>query len=86
MKRGDGFKIVQKRHYNQSEERIEKKITLEEDGVRREYIESVRLYTLTEMQALFSQTRLQLERTFGEFDGRPFSEESPRLILVGRLP
>lgn len=85
-RQGDGFKIIQKRHYNEREERVEKRITIEEDGVRREYIESVRLYTLTEMQALFSQTRLELERTFGEFDGRAFSEESPRLILVGRLP
>jgi SAM-dependent methyltransferase len=79
------FAITQKRTYNRATERIEKKITLTEDGETREYFESVRLYTLEEMRALLGQTQLKLEKTFGESDGRTFSEHSPRLILVGRL-
>ncbi|MCG8605296.1 class I SAM-dependent methyltransferase [bacterium] len=77
--------VSQKRTYDRTKERIEKKIILIEGGETREYLESVRLYTLQEMRELLGQTRLKLEKTFGEFDGRPFSAESPRLILVGSL-
>lgn len=79
----NGFEIIQERHYNRDEERIEKKITLKENGKVREYFESVRLYTLEEMKDLLANTELRLEKTFGDFDGSPFTNESPRLILVG---
>ncbi|RMF62841.1 MAG: class I SAM-dependent methyltransferase [Calditrichaeota bacterium] len=80
----DGFQIIQERRYNRKEERIEKKITVRENGSVREYFESVRLYTLAEMRDLLAKTELRLEQTFGDFDGSPFTRESPRLILVGR--
>ncbi|MFQ5708405.1 MAG: methyltransferase domain-containing protein [bacterium] len=83
-RQANGFEIIQERRYNRSEERIEKKITLKENGKTREYFESVRLYTLEEMKQLLRQTKLNLECTFGDFDGSPFTKESPRLILVGR--
>lgn len=80
----NGFEITQERHYNRAEERIEKKITLKENGEVREYFESVRLYTLEEMRDLLAKTSLRLEKTFGDFDGNSFCSESPRLLLVGR--
>lgn len=79
-----GLELIQERRYNRARERIEKKITLKENGQVREYFESVRLYTLEEMKALMAKTELKLENTFGDFDGSPFGQESPRLILVGR--
>ena len=83
MKR-DGFEIIQERFYNRKEERIDKKITLKENSELREYYESVRLYTLNEMETLLTKASLRLEKTFGDFDGRPFSNASPRLIMVGK--
>ncbi len=80
----NGFEIIQERNYNRAEERIEKKITLKENGEVREYFESVRLYTLAEMKGLLSKTRLKLEKTFGDFDGSSFHSKSPRLLLVGK--
>jgi SAM-dependent methyltransferase len=80
----DGLKIVQERNYNKSSERIEKKITIYDNGETREYFESVRLYTLQEMQQLLADTELSLEQTYGDFDGQPFTDVSPRLILIGR--
>jgi SAM-dependent methyltransferase len=82
-RRDNGFEIIQERRYNQPHERIEKKITIKDNGAVREYRESVRLYTLEEMQGLLFQTQLKLLKTFGDFDGSKFSAESPRLILVG---
>lgn len=80
----NGFEIIQERSYNKKEERIEKKITLKENGSSREYFESVKLYTLDEMRDLLFKTELQLQKTFGDFDGSKFSSISPRLILIGR--
>jgi len=78
------FEITQERNYNRAAERIEKKITLKENGEVREYFESVRLYTLEEMRDLLSKTSLRLEKTFGDFNGNPFGSESTRLLLVGK--
>ncbi|MCH8871795.1 methyltransferase domain-containing protein [candidate division KSB1 bacterium] len=80
----NGFEIIQERQYNRTAERIEKKITLKENGEAREYFESVRLYTLEEMKSLLAKTRLKLEKTFGDFDGSSFNSKSPRLLLVGK--
>ncbi|MFQ5866140.1 MAG: class I SAM-dependent methyltransferase [bacterium] len=83
-RRENGYEVIQERRYNREEERIEKKITLKEDGEVREYFESVRLYTLEEMQSMLTKSGLILEQTFGDFAGSPFATHSPRLILVGR--
>jgi SAM-dependent methyltransferase len=78
-----GMHIVQERQYNRRKERIEKKITIRSSGEVREYFESVRLYTLEEMDGLIAKTDLELQRTCGDFDGRPYAPTSPRLILLG---
>lgn len=80
----NGYEILQERRYNQKEERVEKKIKIIENGRVREYRESVRLYTLAEMQAMLAAAGLTLVKTFGDFDGSDFTIASPRLILVGR--
>lgn len=80
----NGFEMKQERRFNAQAQRIEKKITLSENGKSREYFESVRVYTLEEMQSMIAHAGLILTQTFGNFDGSPFSEASPRLILTGR--
>ena len=85
-RKSNGIEVIQERRYNRELERVEKKITLKENGQVREYFESVRLYTFEEMQAMLARAGLMLEQTFGEFDGRPFDRNSPRLILIGRRP
>ena len=81
---GNGFEVLQERTYNMDKERIEKKITLKEGTDVREYFESVRLYTLDEMERLLARAGLRLEAIYGDFDGSPFTEESPRLVMMGR--
>ncbi len=80
----NGYEILQERRYNQKEQRIEKKIKIKENGQVREYRESVRLYTLAEMQAMLTVAGLTLAKTFGDFDGSDFTSASPRLILAGK--
>ncbi len=77
------IEIIQEREYDRTSERINKKITLKRDGQVREYFESVRLYALDEMLGLLAKTSLKPDQVYGDFDGRPFTEQSPRLILTG---
>ena len=53
-----------------------------EKSVRRSY--DLRLYSLSELEALFSKAGFSVVEVFGEFDGGGYDEEdSERLIVVG---
>ncbi|MCU1246158.1 MAG: hypothetical protein JWN02_2068, partial [Acidobacteria bacterium] len=47
------------------------------------YLERVRGYDLDEISAMFAQCNLSIRQAFGDFDGSPFGDSSPRLILIG---
>lgn len=64
--------------------RINKQVRIRDDGAERSYDESVRMYTLEELEALMDRAGLLVTQTFGDFDGRPVSGDAPRNILVGR--
>ena len=64
--------------------RINKQVRIREDGAERSYDESVRMYTLVELEALMDRAGLKVTQTYGDFDGRPVSGDAPRNILVGR--
>ena len=64
--------------------RINKQVRIREDGAERSYDESVRMYTLEELEALMERTGLKVTQTYGDFDGRPVSGDAPRNILVGQ--
>ncbi len=83
-RRENGVEVIQERNYNRQQERIEKRIILKENGEVREYFESVRLYTLEEMENLLTKAELRLDKTFGNFDSSLFTNQSSRLILLGR--
>ncbi len=50
----------------------------------RTYTERVRLLSPGELEAMFHQAGLVVERTFGDYDGTPLGPGTPRAILVGR--
>ncbi len=64
--------------------RINKQVRIREDGAERSYDESVRMYTLEELEAMMDRAGLKVTQTYGDFDGRPVSGDAPRNILVGR--
>ena len=64
--------------------RINKQVRIREDGAERSYDESVRMYTLVELEAMMDQAGLVVTQTYGDFDGRPVTGDAPRNILVGR--
>ncbi len=80
----DNIKVVQERCYNKETNRIEKKISIQEDGQVREYVESVRAYHLIELLHFFENAGLNCTAVFGDYDIHPFTQHSPRLILIGQ--
>lgn len=81
-RRHNGILVVQERRFDSRRQRVEKKITLKEAGEFREYLESVRVYTHAEMLDMLNRAGFTVLRTVGDWDGRPFDRQSPRMILL----
>jgi len=66
--------------------RVEKKVVIThlETKKVREYWEFVRLYSFNELKETMFEVGLSIEQTWGDFDGRPYGEETPRLIVRAR--
>lgn len=63
--------------------RINKRVAITDEQGTRTYDESVRMYTLDELSAMLSAAGLHVDQVFGDFDGQPISQETPRAILIG---
>lgn len=75
----DGKTIAIDRWFNEETRVFNKRIRI--DG--RSFLERVRGYDLEEITMMFSSAGFAIDSAFGDFDGGAFSEDSPRLILVG---
>ena len=63
--------------------RINKRITLTpNDGDSETYHESVRLFTRADLETMYEGVGLRPTHAFGHYDGRPHTDNSPRLILM----
>jgi ubiquinone/menaquinone biosynthesis C-methylase UbiE len=54
------------------------------DGKQRQYHERVKMYTFEQMRDMLEQSGLRVEDAKGDFEGNPYTPESPRMILMGR--
>ena len=82
-----GSIIRERRTIDPETRRVEKSIFIcakSGTGEEREYRESVRLYTLSEMNAMLAVAGLVLEGTAGSMEGAPFDGESERMVLWGK--
>jgi SAM-dependent methyltransferase len=82
----NGKNVVQKRIYKSDIERLEKEIIISDSEGERRFVESVRLYSAVEMEGLAEKAGLKIEHLLGSVAGEEFTDNSPRLILVGRKP
>lgn len=78
----DGLTIQQERWIEDG--RVNKRITLEENGRTEIFRESVRLFTLDDMKRMYDRVGLELIETFGDYEGAPYSPTTPRLLLYAR--
>jgi SAM-dependent methyltransferase len=79
----DGTTIDQTRWIQEG--RIEKRLLIRMAHEAREYIESVRLFELSDFEKMFRNSGLSLEHVFGTYSGGQFNvENSPRLIMFAK--
>ncbi len=75
--------IVERRWIDPERKRVNKTIAIRTPEAERHYKESVRIYTCGEMEQMLKSAGLQITATFGDFESRPISPESPRMIFAG---
>lgn len=81
----DGEKlIIQERKIEEERSRITKKISIIEDQHKREYTESVAMYSYDQMERMLFEEGIPVISVFGDYDFSPFSKTSPRMILIGQ--
>lgn len=67
-------------------DRVEKKILIHAAAGRKEFYESVRLFTRDDFERMFMKAGITITDIFGDYFGSPFDEgSSPRLFLVGKV-
>lgn len=80
------MKIKEDRSLDEDNQRVNKTITIERNGETRTYRESVRMYSLDEVETAIERNGLVVTNVFGDFLGAPFDEDAPRMIFMGRKP
>ncbi len=78
----DGRKYHVRRRVD--DDRVVKDVVIEEEGLTLSYSESVRLYSHHELVQLLKGAGLSVVASYGAFDGRDFTTDAPRCILVAR--
>lgn len=53
-------------------------------GAKTQYEFVLRAYSLAEMANIFMNSGLSIIETYGAFDGRPYSAETPRMIILAK--
>ncbi len=66
--------------------RVVKDVVIEEEGLTMSYRESVRLYHHHDLVRLLNAAGLVPLAAYGDYDGRDFTTDAPRCILVARKP
>lgn len=75
--------IVNARRLTPDRQRVEKTTTVTTpSGLKREYHESVRMYSQAEVVDMLTASGFADIRCYGSLDGRPLAPESKRLILI----
>lgn len=83
----EGRQVDIERWYDADSRRINKRIQLRATGsASRTYLESVRAYSREEVVIGLRWAGLEVNATFGNFQGDPFQSDSERLIIVGYKP
>jgi SAM-dependent methyltransferase len=83
----DGLLVAQEQAFDQRTSHLEVRLTLiEPEGARREYEQSIRIYTPIELVRLFEQAGLRVEGVFGGLDGSDLTLDSLRLVILARRP
>ncbi len=62
--------------------RVEKNITIKKGDLTSHYYESVRLYDYSELISILEKTGFRVVKTFGDFDGNIFEQNSSTRLII----
>jgi ubiquinone/menaquinone biosynthesis C-methylase UbiE len=83
-RRQDQYLILETRWIDPDTNRVNKRTEVEHEGrVLTRMAESVRLYSLDELAELLDAAGLEINQTYGDYEGNPTDPIRPRLILSG---
>lgn len=81
----DGWELLEWRRIVGNPPRVEKETLVHlPDGKERHIVESVRLYEPQELVSLTARHSFRGFRLYGDYEGRPLSDTSPRCIIICR--
>ena len=82
------FLLLEERSFDPVRRRIEKRITLmrNDSADEKHYFESVRIFSEEEIRELLARAGLVVRDVLGDFTGRPYGEDTPRMIVLGSKP
>jgi SAM-dependent methyltransferase len=80
----DGVKATTRKELVDDNRRVIKRIQLQRGGQTREIVESVRLYTPNELTSFANRHGLKVLDFWGDYEGKPWTDNSNRLILIAR--
>lgn len=82
----EGFLILERNHFDPatSVNRCHRTF-VHPDGARTTYNREIRLFTLTEMLVMGKSVGIEFNQVYGDWDGKAYGLEVPRMILFGRL-
>jgi SAM-dependent methyltransferase len=63
--------------------RVHKRITINNE---KEFVESVRLYSLKDIETMLNGVGMKLQKYYGEYDGSAYAKDSSRMILSAIKP
>jgi SAM-dependent methyltransferase len=81
----EGRRVVQTRRLVEDDQVVEKRIEIHEgSGAPDVFYERVRLYSPEELEVMLERGGFIPLQRFGDYDGAPLEDDSPRVILLGR--
>jgi SAM-dependent methyltransferase len=77
-----GRKVEQRREITDDGRFVVKHISIKDDG--RQFVERVRLFSQRDLVSMLDRAGFRVEKSYGDYDGGPLTETSPRVILFAR--
>lgn len=74
--------VLEERDFDPIENRVHTRTTVLHAGEKREYISSIRVYTVTELDLLLTAAGMTIRDVYGGLDFRPYDWNTNQLIIV----
>ncbi len=76
--------MIDQNHFDSLTGRVFNKRIVYRKGVRKEKPFFVKLYNPTEIREILKTARLSIYKIFADFDSKPFSSDSWRMVIIAR--